>query len=69
MTDRDILWCAVNLMLDEEQELEQLCPSCRSRAQEERCLCCGAPITGGEGVVNPSFDSERFLALKRGERL
>ena len=67
MTDRDSLWCAVNLLLDDEQELEQLCPTCRSRAQEERCLCCGAPICAGEGVVNSAFDEARFQTLKRGD--
>ncbi len=68
MTDREILWCAVNLMLDDEQELEQLCPSCRSRAMEERCLACGAPVSSGEGMVNTAFDEGRFLSMKRGER-
>ena len=54
---------------EDEQELEQLCPSCRSRVQEERCICCGSTITSGTGGVNPAFDPERFSALKRGEQL
>ena len=43
MKDRDYLWCALNLMLDREELLEQLCPECRQRAEETRCPVCGAP--------------------------
>ena len=28
MTDRDYLWCALNLLLDGEEELDALCPAC-----------------------------------------
>ena len=39
MTDRDYLWCALNLALDQEEELARLCPECRARAeQNERVL-------------------------------
>ena len=31
MTDGDYLWCAVNLLLDDEETLAQLCPACRER--------------------------------------
>lgn len=64
MTHRDYLWCAVNLVLDGEEELEQLCPVCRARAEEEHCPVCGA-MTGDQGV-NSGFDWERFERL-RGE--
>ncbi len=30
MTHRDYLWCAVNLVLDGEEELSRLCPACRA---------------------------------------
>ena len=46
MKARDFLWCAVNLVLDREEELNRLCPSCRAQAEEARCLCCGAPLDG-----------------------
>lgn len=49
MTDGDYLWCAVNLLLDDEETLAQLCPACRERALEARCPVCGAP-TGGDQV-------------------
>ena len=30
MKRRDYLWCALNLLLDHEEELGRLCPSCRA---------------------------------------
>ena len=66
MTHRDYLWCALNLMLDDEEALEALCPACRAEAQEARCPVCGA-LTGGDWAgVNQSFDEERFQRLRRG---
>ena len=61
------MWCALNLMLDDEEELERLCPACRSRALEERCAVCGAPLGQAEAGENGNFDPERFEALRRGE--
>lgn len=66
MTHRDYLWCAVNLLLDDEERLAQLCPACRERAMEERCPVCGVPTGGDQTGVNPAFDAERFEALRRG---
>ncbi len=68
MKDRDYLWCLVNTLLDGEEELEGLCPTCRSRAVEERCTQCGAPLAQCAAGVNASFDMERFLALKGGKQ-
>jgi predicted amidophosphoribosyltransferase len=64
MTDRDYLWCALNLALDREEELARLCPACRERAEEELCPVCGAPR--GERAVNEGFDWERYEELKGG---
>lgn len=69
MKARDYLWCALNLMLDREEELARLCPACRSRAGEERCPVCGTPTGEAWGGENPAFDEERFERLKRGERV
>lgn len=62
MTDRDYLWCALHLVLDEEEELARLCPSCRAEAERERCLVCGAAqdAWGSSG----SFDMARYEVLK-----
>lgn len=69
MKARDYLWCALNLMLDREEELAQLCPSCRMRMEEERCVVCGAPTGGEYAGENLSFDQARFEQLRRGEPL
>ena len=68
MLGRDYLWCLVNQLLDEEEELDRLCPACRAKAQENRCPGCGASIWDSAAGVNPAFDMERFLALKEGRR-
>lgn len=59
--DREYLWCAVNLALDGEEELSQLCPSCRMEAEESRCPVCGAAV--GDCGENRGFDMERFLEM------
>ena len=64
MTHRDYLWCALNLVLDGEEELARLCPACRAEAEEERCPVCGA---GAEDQgENGGFDMERFRAMGGG---
>lgn len=67
MTDREYLWCALNLMLDDEEDLARLCPGCRARAMEELCPVCGTPVKETAAGENAAFDWERFEALKRGE--
>ena len=67
MKNRDYLWCLAHTLLDREEELERLCPQCRSRAEEERCPVCGQVHGAAEGGRNPAFDPARFAALKGGE--
>lgn len=62
MTDRDYLWCALNLALDREEELEQLCPRCREQAEEEVCPVCGESRAGWGR--NDGFDMDQFRKLK-----
>ena len=62
MTDRDYLWCALNLALDREEELDRLCPDCRRRAEEEACPVCGAET--GRWEHSDGFDLARFEQLK-----
>lgn len=68
MTARDYLWCALNLLIDDEEAVEALCPECRVRAERGACPACGretgAAVIGG----NAAFDSERFERMKRGEQ-
>ena len=56
MKARDYLWCALNLMLDREEVLEQLCPSCRQKAEESCCPVCGQQAGATVGGQNASFD-------------
>lgn len=69
MTHRDYLWCALNLMLDEEEALSALCPACRAEAEEGRCPVCGGAAADAGGAVNAAFDEARYQRLSRGERL
>lgn len=62
MTGRDYLWCALNLVLDDEEELAGMCPVCRAEAEQERCTVCGALLEGCGS--NPNFDPGRFEVLK-----
>lgn len=68
MTDGDYLWCAVNLLLDEEEAAERLCPVCREEVQAARCPVCGRETGQVSRGENPAFDWERFARMKRGER-
>ena len=64
MTDGDYLWCALNLLLDQEEELARLCPDCRERAGEEPCPVCGrSRDSWGD---NPAFDMGRFERMRGG---
>lgn len=67
MRRRDYLWCAVNLLLDEEEQLEALCPSCRAEAERMCCPVCGRETGTAVREENPAFDWDRFLALRGGE--
>ena len=62
MTDRDYLWCALNLALDREEELDRLCPDCRRKAEAEACPVCGTGT--GHWEHSSGFDLARFERLK-----
>lgn len=68
MTDRDYLWCALNLLLDSEEELGALCPDCRTAAERGICPACGRETGGTAAGENEQFDRARFERLKRGEQ-
>ena len=48
MTDRDYLYCAAQMMLDEREKLDAMCPSCRERAQRRLCPVCGEEMPEDE---------------------
>ncbi len=60
MTDGDYLYCVMQLMLDEQEELDALCPRCREAAQEPRCRVCGERLP----EENESFDEARYEELR-----
>lgn len=65
MTGQDYLWCAVNLLLDEEEALAALCPTCRAQAETAGCPVCGAVADSQERAENAAFDRARFELLRR----
>lgn len=69
MTGRDYLWCALHLLLDQEEEAARLCPACRAEAEADRCPVCGRETGETARGVNPGFDLERFERLKKGGSL
>lgn len=69
MTERDYLWCLLNLMLDDEEELDRLCPRCREEAERERCPVCGRETGMTVGGRNAAFDMERFMRLGGGNEV
>lgn len=68
MRDRDYVWCLSHLALDQEEELDGLCPAAAPRAEEARCPWCGGPLQPGGGAVNPAFDQERYERLRKGAK-
>ena len=67
MKRRDFLWCALNLALDQEEELGRLCHACRAEAESGRCPVCGGAAEDASAGVNGSFDMARFARLAQGE--
>ena len=66
MTEEDYLWCAVQLLLDEEEAEAALCPSCRAKLGEARCPVCGQETGAVVREENAGFDWARYARLKEG---
>ena len=66
MTGRDYLWCALHLILDEEEALDRLCPACRTQAERDCCPVCGRERRETAEETNGAFDWERFQTLRGG---
>ena len=60
MTDREYLYCAAQMLLDEQEKLDAMCPSCREKAQRRLCPVCGEQIP----EENAGFDERRFEELR-----
>lgn len=66
MKERDYLWCVLNMLLDEEEELDRLCPTCRAEAESGRCSVCGMPRADMNAAYNENFDLAWFEQMKGG---
>lgn len=66
MTEEDYLWCAVQLLLDEEEAEMALCPACREKMEQERCPVCGRETGAVRREENAGFDWARYERLKKG---
>ena len=60
MTDREYLYCAAQMMLDEQQTLDAMCPDCREKALRRSCPVCGGMLP----EQNAGFDERRFEELR-----
>lgn len=66
MTEEDYLWCAVQLLLDEEEAEAALCPDCRGKLAQARCPVCGRETGAACREENAGFDWARYERLKEG---
>lgn len=64
MTDGQWLWLFVNQIIDNEEQLEKMCPECRNEVTSEtkKCIRCGK-VLAKQGFINPNFDASRFEKL------
>lgn len=66
MLPRDYLWCALQLMLDDEERAATLCPACREERERGLCPSCGGEVSSWQGAENECFDEARYLRMKEG---
>ncbi len=64
MRDRDYLWCAIQMMLDDEEKLEGLCPSCRAQVERGCCTSCGGEMPRDSYGTNAGFDWQKYEERK-----
>lgn len=64
MTDEQWLWVYANMLIDNEDRLNQMCPTCRNNVtSDDKCTACGKTISNVEYTHNPKFDADRFNRL------
>ena len=61
MTEGQWVWMMVHMSLDNDEQLEKICNSCKEKAEEHRCTSCNSLLNK---EVNPNFDEELFKKLK-----
>lgn len=67
MTDGQWIWLLVNQIIDNEEQLEKMCPDCRNEVISEthKCIRCGKVLTNDNEFINPNFDKSRFDRLSQ----
>lgn len=71
MTDEQWYWLFVNQSIDNDEQLEGMCPDCQREVTSKRCSRCGKPL-GAKSIpkfTNPNFDAERFEQLSNGTQV
>ena len=69
MTDGQWLWLFVNQVIDNEEQLEKMCPDCRNEVTStHKCVRCGKVLANKseDMFINPNFDRSRFERLSNG---
>jgi len=72
MTDEQWLWLFVNQAIDNDEQIEGMCPSCQREVTSHNCTRCGKSLGSNDSkgfepqFVNPNFDTERFEVLSHG---
>ena len=69
MTDGQWLWLFVNQIIDNEEQLEKMCPDCRNEVTStHKCVRCGKVLAkkSEDVFINPNFDQSRFERLSNG---
>ncbi len=64
MTEGQWLYLLVNMALDDEEELEKMCNSCKEKSKIKRCISCGEAFHK-EQDINPRFDNNKFEEMKK----
>lgn len=71
LTDEQWLWLFVNECIDNDEQLERMCQSCKDEAtSKDKCIRCGKVLSTNNKpatFVNPNFDRKRFERLSNEE--
>lgn len=53
----------IHMAIDNDIQLEGMCPKCHTETEQKRCNVCGDRMFDNN-EINPSFDEELFNQLK-----
>ena len=69
LTDEHWLWLFANQTIDNDEQLERMCPKCKDEATStDKCIRCGKVLPNDENrFINPNFDRSKFEKLSNGD--